>query len=558
VLLPVFSVLMLISLPDWLGVPVGLAPFKGVHKSGDGPGSEVQNESLPLAVTVQMDLTPGGEGTCPTSPSSSPGTGNLEVPVVPIENFGSEDECKHQETVFRLSELLTLQVSIMGSLEMASLAFRRTDPQLADATQQTVLQARDVFQHGANVISGYAKVAHLVSDRVLKDIQLAVEENEPTMAVTLLGTVKEWVIKMRAEGEDIRRRYSQLQELVISLAKQAQASKKFADRHLMETAAALEADGKPARSRAEAAAQLDGSFALEVRNNAPPSGLSMCTGSPGRQPPRETTSTAAPSTTFTVKAQAPAQLNGLTQNLFHQLDALATDSALPVSDDQLEAWKENVLELLFLAPGAVRRPALPAPEDQPTSEEQDYEIGDASDDSEDGAHDDQGEESANAAVSDDGAIQQFNKAQAEKAEAAARSSAILLRALRELRRVDAILQGCSSFWANMDGTVQKLAQMKDHTEALVTFAANSVRLRQRFAERLKEYTVFWSSLEQICKQYCAEHHSMSDRMNRLIRDMAGAADLAETTESARFGVRRGGDAVVSAQAWQQQGRSRPD
>ena len=57
------------------------------------------------------------------------------------------------------------------------------------------------------------------------------------------------------------------------------------------------------------------------------------------------------------------------------------------------------------------------------------------------------------------------------------TSGCLLRALRELKRVDEILQvpkgldivfccclgpqGCSAFWANMDGTVQKLAQMKD-------------------------------------------------------------------------------------------------
>merc|ERR1711879_634469 len=98
------------------------------------------------------------------------------------------------------------------------------------------------------------------------------------------------------------------------------------------------------------------------------------------------------------------------------------------------------------------------------------------------------------------------------AQAASRTSASLLRALRELKRVDEILQGCSAFWQNMDGTVQKLAQMKEHTECLVNFAANSARLRERFAQRLTEYTSFWSSLERLCRQYCIDHHASSKKM----------------------------------------------
>ena len=72
------------------------------------------------------------------------------------------------------------------------------------------------------------------------------------------------------------------------------------------------------------------------------------------------------------------------------------------------------------------------------------------------------------------------------------TSGCLLRALRELKRVDEILQalerahsafgeriasvhtlcleGCSAFWANMDGTVQKLAQMKAWRQACTTLS----------------------------------------------------------------------------------------
>merc|ERR1719414_1033582 len=103
------------------------------------------------------------------------------------------------------------------------------------------------------------------------------------------------------------------------------------------------------------------------------------------------------------------------------------------------------------------------------------------------------------------------------AEAVKHSSASLLRALRELKRVDEILQGCSAFWANMDGSVQKLAQMKEHTECLVNFASNSKLLKERFEQRLREYTNFWGSLERVCRQYCMDHQSASKKMFEKIR-----------------------------------------
>jgi hypothetical protein len=141
-------------------------------------------------------------------------------------------------------------------------------------------------------------------------------------------------------------------------------------------------------------------------------------------------------------------------------------------------------------------------------------------------------------------------APAPAAETMSSSSAALLRALRELKRVDEILLGCSAFWANMDGTVQKLAQMKEHTECLVKFAANSTPLRERFEQRLAEYTSFWSSLERLCRQYCIDHHASSKRMYEVIREVADAADVMDTVQSARMGMmmamrKNGSRAVVT-------------
>merc|ERR1712137_294446 len=105
-------------------------------------------------------------------------------------------------------------------------------------------------------------------------------------------------------------------------------------------------------------------------------GLSMCTGTSGLSPPPPA-SEAGPAAPSTAVAQVPPQLNGLTQQLFQQLNALATEEALPAGQDQLEAWKRDVLDLLFLVPGVVQATALPQPLEVQASEEQDYEIVDA-------------------------------------------------------------------------------------------------------------------------------------------------------------------------------------
>merc|ERR1711879_976806 len=87
-----------------------------------------------------------------------------------------------------------------------------------------------------------------------------------------------------------------------------------------------------------------------------------------------------------------------------------------------------------------------------------------------------------------------------------------------------------------DGTVQKLAQMKEHTECLVGFASNSKPLRARFEQRLAEYTSFWASLERLCRQYCIDHQAAAKRMYDVIREVADAADVIDTAQSAQIGM----------------------
>jgi len=55
-----------------------------------------------------------------------------------------------------------------------------------------------------NVVSKYSQVAQQVSQTVLPDLNLAVQEKEPSLAVSLLGMVKGWVANMKTDGETIQ------------------------------------------------------------------------------------------------------------------------------------------------------------------------------------------------------------------------------------------------------------------------------------------------------------------------------------------------------------------
>lgn len=516
---------------------------------------------------VQVPSIQVGEGKAASS--SSPGTGAAE-----------------HETIFCLNELLKLQVSIAGSLEMACLAFRHADIELADAIRRTFWQARDLFSNAATVVSQYAEVAQQVGQLVLADLKLAVDEKEPSLAVSLLGMVKGWVANMKKDGEEIQRQYMGLQESVHGLIRRAQHTKTDADRRLAEAVQAVEAEPAPPPSprttqqyltngpeAARGGAPQPESSAGAAAAGVSIAGMASASSAPiafGNPSPNASSGT----------LNVPFSMSVWTKQLFEQLshaqgggsgasggekaqDFSMVESAggrAPTSDIDNETWKRDVLELLFMAPGVTpsqlpkfeqlnfqaeavggavrtgaeqeRRPAEEVTSPMPRA--QSVTQGDAPMGN--------GGEAANSSngadVQMEEAIVRFVPTSAEKsaAEAVTQSSASLLRALRELKRVDEILHGCSAFWANMDGTVQKLAQMKEHTETLVNFAANSKALKARFEQRLGEYTNFWVSLERVCRQYCMDHQAASKRMYEVIREVADAADVYDTAQSARMGM----------------------
>lgn len=565
---------------SWIHSPVKGPTITEVSCNGNTPGAQ---KPVPI-VTQPSNLSDvsAQSMSAETSGSSDPAGarnagGGASPPVIQVGG-AAESPTKggmEQETIFCLNELLKLQVSIAGSLEMACLAFRHTDVGLSNAIRDTFRQARDISSHASNIVSKYAQVAQQVSQFVLPDLKLAVQEKEPSLAVSLLGMTKGWVQGMKADGENIQQMYHQLQDSVHKLIQRAQRTKMDADRRLAGAMQVAEVGTVPPMSpRTEQflALELDSvdkhSTPLGSRRNSEDHGVG---GARSSREPAHAMGTWTKQLFEQLSHQLGAGGNGAAQQMPMLPDA---DMAAKAEEDG-EAWKRDVLDLLFMAPGislsqlpklemgpppvpppraesaggdtSPRTPAdeTPNPFGAPRTHSVDSPMQDATEGSPQGAR---------AGAPGDGQIVEYVPPQAAMTEAVTHSSASLLRALRELKRVDEILQGCSAFWANMDGTVEKLAQMKEHTECLVNFAASSKALRERFEQRLVEYSSFWASLEKLCRQYVTDHQATSKRIYEMIREMSDAADVLDTAQSARLGVmagirererqRRRGSAVV--------------
>lgn len=500
-----------------------------------------------------------------TPASDASATAQLPVLGVPMVSVNAEPE-QDEELIFCLNELLKLQVSISSSLEVACLAFRHADRDLSDNIRRAFNEANQLSQTAAAAVSNYAQVAQQVSRNVLPDLKLAIQEKEPNLAVSLLGIVKEWVSNMKKDGEQIQQQYSFLQQSVQSIILTAQRAKSNADRRLAESLQEQVADfdGEPLLG--------GGALPLEGAREEKRTGGVLGDENVGQQPPevimaggssipQSFAPAASPASgdSAPTTLSVPLSMNVWTRHLFDQLSALPEEGpgkrpgragfgdASPPLADNLQEWKSDVLDLLFMAPGVGRNTLpKPAPFQPPqalprvdSSHEADQSLGSSrSRGHADSSVEEVNMEDAQADVTNANAIVQHNLCENEK-DFVQNTSGCLLRALRELKRVDEILQGCSAFWANMDGTVQKLAQMKEHTECLVNYANSSRLLKERFDQRLAEYTTFWTSLERLCRQYCIDYQTFCKKMQDTIRDVSDTADVYDTAQSVRMGVANG-------------------
>eukprot|EP00930_Biecheleria_cincta_P039797 TRINITY_DN27321_c0_g1_i1.p1 TRINITY_DN27321_c0_g1~~TRINITY_DN27321_c0_g1_i1.p1 ORF type:complete len:921 (+),score=190.72 TRINITY_DN27321_c0_g1_i1:30-2765(+) len=563
--------------------PTGTGPVPVVTQPSVGSSISARSASIE---NVELDTAKSSTSTMGKEDGTGPSTPDARSPHVQCVEVETSTPDKDKEIIFCLQELLKLQVSIAGSLELASLAFRHSDRDVSDLIRRTLNQALKLSAEASQVVSNYSTVAQQVSRDILPDLQLAIQEKEPSLAVALLGMVKDWVADMKKNGESIQRKYNDLQESVQELIISAQRAKHGAEMRLAQGLQAQVAEAElriPPHSPSQppVLALEQGNTDLAGRSSDwHPVSMQSAGGSclpHSRGPVRTEVSRGGPSVQDVsgmvgeANKQAlsvPVKMDVWTRHLFEQLSAVQEHGAVggggksPAGKDlamltgessqNMEAWKSEVLDLLFMAPG-MGPMMLPAHEASMEAEEilrsvsearsSSREHADSAGSSEDvtmpdAVQRDAGSNSIHGHVPNDAIMRYMpGGAGASTADEAIRnSSGALLRALRELKRVDEILQGCSTFWANMDGTVQKLSQMKEHTEVLVNYANSSTRLRERFDERLSEYTAFWKKLERLCSQYCADQQSASKRMYEVMHEASEAADVFDTAQSARLSM----------------------
>lgn len=102
---------------------------------------------------------------------------------------------------FSLAELVRFQVALAGSLELASLACRRSHPYLAADIRRALVTADDLNQRALGVVTQYGQVAQVVKEKMLPELHLAIEEAVPAMAIDLLANVTDWAQEMRKDSD---------------------------------------------------------------------------------------------------------------------------------------------------------------------------------------------------------------------------------------------------------------------------------------------------------------------------------------------------------------------
>jgi len=121
-----------------------------------------------------------------------------------------------------LKQLLKLQMSLGRSLQIACLACRQSHPNLAHMIRQTISQAFKLWQHALKMVQQYAQVAQKVTERVLPDLDLAVQEAQPDLGVELLGTVERRIQQMTEDGNTTQELCNDLNQQMGHLITQAQ------------------------------------------------------------------------------------------------------------------------------------------------------------------------------------------------------------------------------------------------------------------------------------------------------------------------------------------------
>ncbi|EEA05911.1 protein kinase domain-containing protein [Cryptosporidium muris RN66] len=111
-------------------------------------------------------------------------------------------------------------------------------------------------------------------------------------------------------------------------------------------------------------------------------------------------------------------------------------------------------------------------------------------------------------------------------------SYILVRVLAQLRMIENVLGRCAAFWGNMNITIEKILQLRQHAEKLLGFTENPT-LRTRFDERVAIYQKFWQELRDICEKYLQSAVSRQTQLENQVAELMDTATRVDTIISLR-------------------------
>jgi len=111
---------------------------------------------------------------------------------------------------------------------------------------------------------------------------------------------------------------------------------------------------------------------------------------------------------------------------------------------------------------------------------------------------------------------------------AANTAKTMVQALAHVRRVVEIMEKCCIFWNNMDACIERLSQLKEHTERLIQYSSKSTRLQERFKVRLEGHEEFWQSLEGLSTTYVQRSVQDVVSTRSQLNKLENAADVLAT------------------------------
>ena len=345
------------------------------------------------------------------------------------------------------------------------------DSHMTTTIRAHAVECRQLFKSSAALMNKLGGTAENVI-KVLPDLRLGVEENEPELAEIFFTKIKGWINDLKTESRDMMNQNSQaIRALNISMENAKQG--------LFETVAVAQDAALALANMPSAGGSGDGGGGGgggggsgvgggggEVTAAFPLSQRAMVEVVDGTSPMIEELRPRGPSlfrrTSQNQRGSKPMDVDGDESAIKPEIEELSSPSVAAERQVGLrvEAGSNASQSALVLTPP--RSPSGTA-----------------------------GRKTATTALASEGWKRRVRHLQ---------------QALAKLTQVDRILGGFSMFWDHMETAVSLLSQRNEHVESLLAFTKNP-RLKSRFFDRLDEYANMWRAVQMASARYALSERS---------------------------------------------------